>query len=249
MNSLFIFRLMIITICVSCTRMMSDGTLKPRYVKKWYKENNPFEFKSSNTSVRYLLDKDSLRFYREHQVSFCTQLENEFTKAQDFFQNNFSFDKVEPLDKKAFYCGLDTCLFRNLNSNCQFTLYYLSKETELVNRKRATLLEQLLIRADTFYAAKNTRNYRISIRIQIDLNFSLDIQTREPICDANYSTTFYVRKNSDADRSDWNSILPEHTNEQNYIAFVDAYHKELIKACAMATFKFEIIKKTLNSSK
>jgi hypothetical protein len=248
MRKLSTIVLFALTAFASC-RVMSDGTLKPRYVRKWYKEKLPYEFKTSNTNIPYLIDKDSLLDYKVHGVSFCTQLEKEFTKAQEFYEKQFSFKNEEPLEKKSFYCGLDTCLLRNTNTNCQFTLYYLSRETEIVNRKKGKPLEQLLIKSDTFYSEEPTRNYVISIRLQIDLNFSLDVQTKEPTCSANYSSTFYIKKNSDADKSDWNPILPEHTNNVNYDAFINAYHTELSKACDMETFKFKMVKGRLNSGK
>jgi hypothetical protein len=248
MSQIFIVLLIALATLASCSRVTSDGTLKPRYVAKWYRERNPFEFKTSNSNIPYLINEDSLTNYKRQGVSFCKQLEAEFTTVQDFFENHFSFSKENPLQKKVFYCGLDTCLLQNVNANCRFTLYYLSKETEIVNYQTGKPLEKLLIRADTFYSASPSRNYLISIRLQIDLNFSLDVQTKEPTCSANYSTTFYIRKNNDADRSDWNQILPRHTNNTNYETFETAYHKELGKACDMETFRFRIVTKKVNSN-
>jgi len=242
MRHILIIALGILTSLISCSkRTFPDGSLKPRVVRKWYKDKIPYEYRTINTVVPYFLDEDSLKHYKSIGVSFCSQLETSFTKVQDFYEKQFSFKKdLEPLEKKALFCGLDTCLLKNINSNCQFTLYYLSRSTETINYQKAKPLERLLLKSDTFYAE---RNYVIALRLQIDLNIGKDIQSGIPTCDVNFSTTFYIKKSGDADKTDWNEISSRDTNEENYKTFISAYNIELSNSCDMQTTKFKILKK------
>ncbi len=226
----------------SCSRKtLALGTLSPRQVKKWYKDNLPFEFKTLNTPIPYEIDLDSLKKYKLQGVSFCDQLDKDFTKVQDFYEKNFSFNDTAPLQKKAFWCGLDTCLLLNTNTNCQFTIYYLSKPTAVFQYQNAKPLEKLLIKSDTFY---NSRNYLLCVRLQIDINVYKDIQTGIPKCDLNLSTTFYLRKSGNQDKNNWNPIdtSSEYFNSNNYQSFVNEYNLALQKACDSETLKYNKIK-------